>query len=268
MRPGKLVSIIVLVFFSGTPLFASSAKFDGKNQFSNIAVISAADLHARLSNILLVDVRSPYEFKLMHIKGAFNQPATDFNFIKKVKTLHEQYNNRQIVFYCNGGQCIKSFQAARRFMNRYPQTISVYDDGLKNWVAAYPHQSVMEGQSPVVSAQLLNENLLKKHLLSTTAFSQKVAERQAILLDIRDRTQREMLSLFIGYEFHTSLDDAKLFNKYIARAIAENKTLLVYDAVGKQVEWLMYYLEAKGIKSYFFLKGGAEQYFRDITASL
>ncbi|MEK7816390.1 MAG: hypothetical protein AAB294_06180, partial [Pseudomonadota bacterium] len=46
----------------------------------------------------------------------------------------------------------------------------------------------------------------------------------------------------------------------IERAKKEKKTLLVYDQVGKQVQWFQYYLESRGLKDYYFMKGGAQAY--------
>ena len=36
----------------------------------------------------------------------------------------------------------------------------------------------------------------------------------------------------------------------------KDKQLLILDAVGKQVEWLQYHLEAKGYSNYLFLEKG------------
>ena len=41
----------------------------------------------------------------------------------------------------------------------------------------------------------------------------------------------------------------------------ENRPLYIYDAVGKQVRWLQYYLEAEKISNYYFMKGGANAFF-------
>ena len=40
--------------------------------------------------------------------------------------------------------------------------------------------------------------------------------------------------------------------------------LLVYDESGKQVRWLQYHLDEKGIKNYNFMKGGVKQYFKSL----
>jgi len=257
---------MLLVFSVSLPVFAEVKT--NRHLFENIKTITSAQLHASLDQSIVVDVRSVYEYQLFHIKTAINIPASDFSFLSKVQAEVQKQPSRQLVFYCNGGECIKSLQAARRYMSRHQHDVQVYHAGLKEWAQTYPDAAVLQGQSPVVSTQLIDETDFKKHLLNSEQFSREVEKRQSLLLDIRDRTQRSMLSLFVGYEFHTSLDERQLFNKYIARAIAENRSLLIYDAAGKQVEWLMYYLEAKGVKSYYFLEGGAEKYFRDITASL
>jgi hypothetical protein len=60
------------------------------------------------------------------------------------------------------------------------------------------------------------------------------------------------------------MDDKKQLNQYISDALRNNKTLLVYDGVGKQVEWLMYYLEDSGLSRYAFMKGGARAYYANL----
>lgn len=37
------------------------------------------------------------------------------------------------------------------------------------------------------------------------------------------------------------------------------------DEAGKQVRWLMYYLEDQGATDYFFMKGGAKAYFKGMS---
>ncbi|MFX1517887.1 MAG: sulfurtransferase, partial [Promethearchaeota archaeon] len=53
----------------------------------------------------------------------------------------------------------------------------------------------------------------------------------------------------------------------VGKALKENKTLLIYDAAGKQVRWLQYYLEDKGLKSYYFMAGGINAYYSDLKAA-
>ena len=57
----------------------------------------------------------------------------------------------------------------------------------------------------------------------------------------------------------------KLIKNIIDKERMKDKQLLIFDQVGKQVAWLMYYLEDKGYKDYYFLKGGATSVFKDQT---
>ena len=80
-----------------------------------------------------------------------------------------------------------------------------------------------------------------------------------IVLDIRDTIQKNSINLFPMRQRSVPLDNTQL-KIYIDMARNENKTLLFYDAVGKQVRWLQYYLEEEGAENYYFMKGGAKAF--------
>ena len=126
--------------------------------------------------------------------------------------------------------------------------------------------AVLLGKSPVNPKHLISKKQFKKHLLSPEAYGDKVADSSAIVLDVRDRFQREGLSIFIGRERRAYLDDKKKLDKYIKKAKSQNKTLLIHDAAGKQVRWLQYYLEEKGLRSYYFMEGGVAAYYDEMKA--
>jgi len=56
------------------------------------------------------------------------------------------------------------------------------------------------------------------------------------------------------------LDKTKKLERYLNKALSEDKILLAYDQAGKTVRWLQYQLEKKGIKNYYFMEGGAKYY--------
>jgi rhodanese-related sulfurtransferase len=56
------------------------------------------------------------------------------------------------------------------------------------------------------------------------------------------------------------MDETVRIDAVINQARREKKVLLVYDAVGRQVEWFQYHLESRGLKDYYFMKGGAQAY--------
>ena len=95
-------------------------------------------------------------------------------------------------------------------------------------------------------------------MLAPEAFGERVGS-DTIVLDIRDTMQKNTINLFPMRQRSVPLDNTKL-KGYVDKAKKENKTLMVYDAVGKQVRWLQYYLEDEGVKRYYFMKGGAKAF--------
>ena len=133
-----------------------------------------------------------------------------------------------------------------------------------DWARTYPEHAELLGKSPVDPKKLISKKEFKKHLLSPEAYGDQVANSSAIVLDVRDRFQREALSIFVGRERRAYLDDKKKLDRYIEKAKREGKTLLVHDAAGKQVRWLQYYLKDKGLKSYYFMDGGVAAYYDEL----
>jgi len=88
-----------------------------------------------------------------------------------------------------------------------------------------------------------------------------------MVLDVRDKYQRAGVGFFPGKERWVSLDQKDRIIRYIQKAKKQNRTLYVYDEVGKQVRWLQYELEKAGLKNYYFMEKGASGYFDSIAKS-
>jgi rhodanese-related sulfurtransferase len=212
---------------------------------------------------MVVDVRSKYEFDTLRVKGATNIPLSSPTFVEQMGQLRAK-DPRPIVVYCNGKTCMKSYKAALKCsVNKIDNVIS-FDAGIMDWARTYPENAVLLGRSPVDTKKLISQDEFKKHLLSPDQYGEQVASSSAIVLDVRDRFQREGLSLFVGRERRAYLDDAKTLERYIEKAKRENKTLLVHDAAGKQVLWLQYYLKDKGLSDFYFMEGGTSAYYEQM----
>jgi rhodanese-related sulfurtransferase len=238
----------------------NASGFPGRKLYPLVSVIELQDLHAKYADVVIVDVRSKYEFDTLHIKGAINAPLSSPTFVEQIRDLRAK-DARPLVLYCNGKTCMKSYEAALKCAVNKIENVYAYDAGIMDWARAYPRQAVLLGKSPVDTRKLISKAEFKKHLLSPDQYGTQVANSSAIVLDVRDRYQREGLSLFIGRERRAYLDDARSLNRFIEKAKREHKKLLVHDAAGKQVVWLQYYLEEKGLKNYYFMDGGTTAYY-------
>jgi rhodanese-related sulfurtransferase len=238
---------------------ATNGEFPGRAAYPDIKTMSVDELSNRLGSVIVVDARSKYEYDTIHITGAVNILVSKTSFEKEVRALRE-HSKKPIVFYCNGHTCMKSYKAARRAMQAGIEDVYAFDAGIFDWTRAHPDKAALLGQSPVRVNELISKKDFKKRLLEPEEFQKRVSRSNMLVLDVRSRLQRAGAGLFPFDEKFASLDNKEKLDRYLTRARLEGKTVLAYDAVGKQVRWFEYYLRKKGISNYYFMKGGADSY--------
>jgi rhodanese-related sulfurtransferase len=263
--------VLALLVVAGLPGITAAAEkseeFPGRTVYPEVRHISIDQLYGRRKDVVIVDVRSSYEYQTLRIDNAINISLADSNFSEQMKALRKQ-DPRQIVVYCNGKTCMKSYKAARKCQLENIDDVVAYDAGIMDWAQKHPDATVLLDVKLDNPKKLISKAHFKQHTLSPDAFGDRMASTDDIVLDVRDRFQREGLSIFVGREFRVYLDDTKRLDRYLNKAIRENKGLLIYDAAGKQVRWLQYYLEHKGIKNYYFMDGGIHAYYKQIEKDL
>jgi hypothetical protein len=106
----RLFVTSLICIFSVNGVFAADKGFPGREQFPEVKIISKADLFRRFEDVTIVDARSHYEYDTLRITGAKNIPVAAKSFEKQVSDLRKQ-SAKDIVFYCNGRTCLKSYIA-------------------------------------------------------------------------------------------------------------------------------------------------------------
>ena len=254
---------LLAVFFLGLSGFGQSVAFAANEEYPyrvrypDVPIMATEELGKRFNEVLVVDVRSKYEYDTLHVKDAVNVPLTS-SFGATLLQLREKHN-KPFVFYCNGKTCHKSYDAVLLAAKARLDNLYAYDAGIFDWAKAQPEKTALLGRSPIIPANLIDENSFKARLIEPRDFSARVGDK-SMVLDVRDRVQRDS-ALFPFKEQRAQLDELKKIDVVIEDARAQKKTLLVYDQTGKQVQWFQYYLESKGVKDYYFLKGGAQAHF-------
>jgi rhodanese-related sulfurtransferase len=249
-----------MIWFSS--LLAAEDEFPGRVKFPDVPYIELNELFTQKNDVIIVDVRSQYEFQTLRVKGAMNMPVADKSFESDIVKLR-QSTNKQIAVYCNGHRCLKSYQAVKKAQEAGVDNIIAFDAGIFDWTKAYPNHAVLLGQSPVDPDKLIGKKSFQSRLLDPDLFSESIARSRhnAIVIDVRDKFQRAGIGFYPGLEKWASLDDRRKLNRYIEMAKYQNKTLYIYDEVGSQVRWLQYALEKAGVKNYFFMEKGARAYY-------
>jgi len=259
-----LLSLISLLF--APVIHANSEEFPGRKEFPDVQIYSKTQLNNEFDDVLIIDARSNYEYETIHINDSINIPVASKDFGERIRDVRNR-SEKPIVFYCNGRTCYKSYKAVKAAMANHVNDVYAYDAGMFEWAKTYPQHTTLLGQSPINPKDLLSKKTLKSHMIKPKKFSQMAYEMgdKARILDIRDVTQRSNgIGYFIGLEYWISLNRKNKVKKFISKAKQDNKTLLIYDAVGKQVRWLQYTLEQQGVKKYFFMEKGANGFYNQI----
>lgn len=267
MKQALFIFALLAQWILMTSAVAAGDTFPGRSEYPDVATFEIEQLDKDFKNVVIVDTRSSYEFETLHVKSAVNIPVADKTFANQVKALRAK-SDKPIVFYCNGRSCFKSYRAVKEAKRANVDNTYAYDAGMFEWARAYPEKSVLLGKSPINPDDIISAEKYKSRLLDPETFSKQVFDNSgnAVVLDVRDMYQRAAgIGFFIGRENWVSLDNKSKLIEYINKAVSENKTLYIYDEVGKQVRWLQYALEKSNAKRYYFMNKGARGYMDNIV---
>lgn len=260
------LSTVVISFFCIVGIaHASDADFPGRKKYPDVKIYSQQKLQENFDKVIIVDARSKLEFETLRLKNAINIPVSSKSFEKQIAALRAK-TTQPIVFYCNGHTCLKSYIATRKAKLAKIRNVYAYDEGLFSWAHKFPKQSVLLGRSPIQTKNIISKEAFKNRLLTPDEFSELAYKygSKKIILDVRDKYQRGAAGFFPGKERWVSLNDREKLNTVIKKAVKENRTLFIYDEVGKQVRWLQYALEQHSVKDYYFMKKGAKGYYKQM----
>ncbi len=237
--------------------FANTTDLPLRKDYPDIYTIEVDELFKLITDdsVVIVDVRSDYEYQTLRILGAIHIPIGNIAFSSKIKALREN-TDKTIVFYCNGITCKKSYKAAVIAEQEKITGTYAFDAGIALWARTYPTYTQLLGENLVTEKRLISSEKLAKHTLTPQEFEKKVASENTIVIDIRDTALRT-IKAFPEFSRNIPLNR---FDDAISYASRNQSTLLIYDFVGKQTRWLQYKLENAKVKQYYFLEGGAKNY--------
>jgi rhodanese-related sulfurtransferase len=228
--------------------------FPLRAKYPDMKTISTEELTKGYADTVIVDVRSTVEFDVARINSAKHVPISKASFAADLEKVRGKADAAPMAFYCNGHKCAKSYDAYGKAAAAGFSNIFVYDDGIFNWLKANPDKSTLMGETPAPADKIIPEGELKKRMIPLAEFKVKAAEAKAMVIDVREPMQRKVIPDVPSLR-NIPLD--QLIGQVQKKQFAD-KHLLVLDAVGKQVEWLQYHLEANGYTDYYFLANGVD----------
>lgn len=245
--------------------FSLAEDFPFRSKYPEIAVVSPADLKTGYdrNDFLIVDLRSKTEFDTIHIKDAVHIPYADALFLERLAELAQKNPGRKIALYDNGITCNTTYIAAEDALYEMIPNVFAFDSGILTWARKYPSATLLLGKDlRHPDKELISEQRFNKKKIDFGTFQDMAASPDSVILDIRDPLQRKAGKLpGIDRELQVPLD--KIVKNIISKGHLKDKKLCIYDHVGRQVLWLMYYLEENNYPDYYFLDGGATSVLRD-----
>ncbi|WP_163835893.1 rhodanese-like domain-containing protein [Spartinivicinus ruber] len=243
--------IILLIGVSLTTTYAED--FPYRKDYPDIKVMEIDNLFRSKNKCLIVDVRSKLEYSVIHIKNSFHIPLSKNSFEQLVSGQQSSQKKSCVVFYCNGHTCQKSYKAARKSTltsNNY-----AFDAGIFDWAHKYSTLTILLGKQLKNSTQLISKKEYSKHEIS----KEEALKHQANfnIIDTRTFFQRGEKKLPLK---NVKRIPMQRIRPLLKRKMIADENLLFIDAVGKQNQWLQYYLKEYGYKNYKFLKGGSSSF--------
>jgi rhodanese-related sulfurtransferase len=252
----KMFTTVFLAVFGiiawGAPASAEEG-YPLRAKFPEVKYISTENLNKDYQKIIIVDVRSETEFSVIHVNKAVHEPITTALFTKNLEKIRDKSGATLIAFYCNGHMCAKSYEAVEMAVKAGFQNVVAYDSGIHDWVKAHPERTTLMGKTPAPVDKLISKEMFEKKKISFAEFKKKAGSPNAMVIDAREPFQRKEIPQLPGTLRNIPSDRLV---ELIKKGEFKGNELLVMDAVGKQVEWIQYYLEAEGYKNYYFLDKG------------
>ena len=250
--------VIFFVFFFLS--FACHAEeYPYRKNYPDVPIIELNEARSSYEKeeAIFLDTRTKMEFDTIHIKGSLHIDFGNQHFLSNLLQVRKDNPEKKIVLYDNGITCLKCYIGVQDATDEGMEKVYAYDGGAQAWAEAYPAYTILMGQQiSDAGAELIPYDEFLKISLDFNTFKQKIADSpNAKLIDARDPKQRT--KKISGFEKALPIPLDKLIYNVINKGHMKNDQLFIFDQVGRQVRWLMYYLKKKGYKNFYFLNGGA-----------
>lgn len=101
---------------------------------TNVTPEEAKDLLAASGGAILVDVRTPDEFKTHHLEAAENWPLTEIAAMSSTDAVPERFRGKQLLLLCESG--VLSVVAAEKLRELGVRDAASVKGGLQTWIAS------------------------------------------------------------------------------------------------------------------------------------
>ena len=164
-----------------------------KQNFGTLRTITSQEIIKNTDQLLIVDPRHFYEYRLLHIKDSIHVPLSSIQE-SPIKKLIAFGKVNGIVFYANSPKSSIAYGAALKFLLWGHKNRFVFKKGIFNWACKHPELCERDYLSldKILGNPLfimLTES--KNHLILLIDFHEKVEDHNYMLVDIRTIHERK-----------------------------------------------------------------------------
>lgn len=203
---------------------------------------------------IIIDVRSRFEFDVIHINKAKHVSLTKGDFIDTIKRYRALVSETPLILYCNDSASASAFRAALLVQSTGYQNVFVYDAGVFPLLTLAPEKITLMATTPAQPDLIIPSNYYEKVRIDFEEFRKRSLRIGTLIIDIRDVYENTQVPRIGGIR-HIPMES---FLKAVSNRIWAEKKLLIFDRTGEKTQLLQYFLQANGYFDYAFLRGGME----------
>ena len=265
-----IVALFILSYGASVMAVDKTDQFPKRKFYPQLNYIDTKEFATGIKNkrFEVIDVRDNISYKALHVEVATNIVLTSDDFEQKMLDFAAK-TDKPLAIYCNGISCSKSYIASSKTIeafkkNKINKKVYTYDSGIN--AIAYAHNDlVLKDGKPISDDNpLISKEQIAKHALTPEKFEDYLAEHHDddfMILDIREKNEKIINKLFMFRgEKNISLTKRDKLIAYLNKIKSEDKTLLVYDASGRQIDGIYELLRIIEIDKWHYLKGGEYGY--------
>lgn len=123
----KTSLILFSLYLIAPTVVAGDSRLDWQDLFTDIPSISKTEMEVRGHELLMVDVRSKFDFDQKHLDGIRHVPFSSRMFMLEMESLREANKDKTIVVYCDTDNCIKSYRAVAKCQQEKIENVVIFD---------------------------------------------------------------------------------------------------------------------------------------------
>ncbi len=153
--------------------------------YPSVKTLSIKAFNTRLDDLFILDVRTRFEYDIIHIKGSFHLSRDKSDILISDSRIKTESLDKPVVFVGNDSSDTRPYKSALSERFQEIPTFFVLEEGVLTWAEAFPEKSVLMEVTPADPEHILPRASHAKNLLNLESFIEAASEPGALVIDAR-----------------------------------------------------------------------------------